>query len=58
MVITKNDLYQALGAKLKPIIDSLGDVKNELNALNTSINDLNGRLKAIEIRLAERKTKV
>ena len=57
MAITKNDLYQALGAKLKPVMDTLEDVKNQLGTLNTTVSDLNGRVRAIEARLAEKKAK-
>jgi len=58
MAVTKNDLYQALGAKLKPVMDTLEDVKNQLNTLNTTVNDLNGRVRAIEAKLVEKKTRV
>ena len=57
MAITKSDLYQALGAKLKPVMDTLEDVKNQLGTLNTTVSDLNGRVRAIEARLAEKKAK-
>ena len=58
MVVTKGDLYQALGAKLKPVMDSLEDVKNQLNSLNTTVSDLDRRIRAIETRLAQKKTTV
>lgn len=58
MVVTKNDLYQALGAKLKPVTDSLEDVKNQLKTLNTTVSDLDRRVRAIETRLTQKKTTV
>jgi len=57
MAITKNDLYQAPGAKLKLVMDTLEDVKNQLSTLNNTVSNLDGRVRAIEARLAEKKTK-
>lgn len=55
--ITSNDLYKALGAKLKPVMDALKDVQNQLDTLNTTVSNLDGRVRAIEKTLAEEKTK-
>jgi archaellum component FlaC len=54
MALTKNDLYQALGAKLKPVNDSLDDIKKQLNLLNTTVNNLDIRVKAIETKIGKK----
>jgi len=54
--ITESDLYKALGAKLKPVMDALEDIKNQLGNLNATVSNLDGRVRAIESRLVEKKT--
>jgi len=38
-------------------MDTLEDVKNQLSTLNNTVSNLDGRVRAIEARLAEKKTK-
>lgn len=57
MAVTKDQLYQALGAKLKPVRDALDVVKKQLGGISDTVNDLDTRLKEIETILKGKKVK-
>ena len=42
------NIYEALGAKLKPIKADLESIKTKLDTVNTSIEDLRIRIEEIE----------
>lgn len=57
MAVTKDELYQALGAKLKPVREALDVVKKQLGGIGNTVNDLDVRLKEIEAILKGKKVK-
>jgi len=58
MAVTRDELYQALGAKLKPVREALDVVKKQLGGISDTVNDLDTRLKEIEALLKGKKAKV
>lgn len=58
MSVTKDELYQALGYKLKPVREALDVVKKQLGGISDTVNDLDTRLKEIEALLKGKKTEV
>jgi peptidoglycan hydrolase CwlO-like protein len=58
MAITRDELYKALGGKLKPIQQGIDDIKKQLGAISNIVDDLDTRLKEIEAILKGKKAKV
>ena len=58
MSVTKDELYQALGYKLKPVREALDVVKEQLGGISDTVNDLDTRLKEIEALLKDKKVEV
>jgi peptidoglycan hydrolase CwlO-like protein len=52
-----NNIYEALGSKLKPIKADLEEIKTKLDAANNGIEDLRTRIEEIEKVLKEKKIK-
>jgi peptidoglycan hydrolase CwlO-like protein len=48
MAVTKDELYKALGGKLKPIQKGIDDIKKQLGTISSTVDDLDTRLKEIE----------
>ena len=57
MSVTRDELYQALGAKLRPVREALDVVKKQLDGISNTVNDLDTRIKEIEALLKGKKVK-
>jgi len=52
------NIYEAIGAKLKPVRKDLEEIKAKLDGISTSIDDLTTRIEEIEKILKKKKVKV
>lgn len=51
------NIYEAVGAQLKPVKKELTEIKTKLDAISTSIDDLTSRIEEIE-KILKKKVKV
>lgn len=58
MAISREELYKALGGKLKPIREGIDVIKKQLDGISTRIDDLATRIEEIEKILKSMKVKV